>query len=255
MGSSEHSRDNPTPGYSGDMAYAHQTGNTDFARHAAPALIEQLRAAGIDGGLVVDLGCGSGVVARELVRAGYDVVGVDLSADMIRLAGETVPEATFVHGSFVDVELPACAAVTAVGQSLGYAFDTRNSPGELRKLFSRVQLALRPGGVFLFDLNAPHGQPEDDRHVPRWHCRDTPEWTLVAAAAVYDDTTLTRDFTLFRRVGDSYRRTDERHVVLLHDPDTVLADLESAGFAATRLDGYGDLCFPPDLVGYRAIRR
>jgi SAM-dependent methyltransferase len=241
-------------GYGPDMSYAHHTGHSDFARIAAPAVLEHLGAAGIDGGLVVDLGCGTGILAGELLRSGYDVTGVDLSADMIRLARETAPCASFITGSYLDVELPTCAVVTSIGQSLGYAFDPRNGAGELSRLFRRVHDALRPGGLFVFDLNAPSAASAD-AHMPRCARRDTPDWTLIAEAVVDGPrAVLTRDITLFRRVGDLYRRTDERHVVLLHEPATVLAELTAAGFAARRLDGYGSSVFPPDLAGYLATK-
>jgi SAM-dependent methyltransferase len=239
-------------GYGPDMAYAHQTGHSDFVRLAAPAVLAELRAAGIGGGLVVDLGCGSGILAQELLTAGYQVLGVDLSVDMIELARRTAPDADFVHASYLDVDLPACAAVTSVGQSLGYAFDPRVSEAALRRFFVRVWQALRPGGLFVFDLNAP--VPADD--VPRpgeLHWRETPDWTLLAETVV-DAHALTRQIVLFRRVGQLYRRTEERHVVLLHEPRTVLAALASAGFAADTFDDYDGARFPAQLVGYRAVK-
>ena len=73
-------------GYREDLAYIHDSGFTDFARDAAPGLLAILRHNGVTGGLVVDLGCGSGRWARELTRAGYAVWGVDQSSAMIRIA-------------------------------------------------------------------------------------------------------------------------------------------------------------------------
>ena len=240
------------PGYGPDMAYAHQTGHSDFVRLAVPTVLAQLRAAGIDAGLVVDLGCGSGVLAQELLSAGYAVLGVDLSADMIELARRTAPGADFVHASYLDVDLPACAAVTSVGQSLGYAFDPRVGEAELQRFFVRVWRALRPGGLFVFDLNAP--VPADDaREYGGLHWRETPDWTLLAETVV-DERALTRRIVLFRRVGRLYRRTEERHVVLLYEPWTVLAALAAAGFVAGTFHDYGGARFPAQLVGYRAVK-
>src|SRR5207247_5317319 len=81
--------------YSPDLAYIHDAGFTGFAHRAAPELIKILRGHGIRRGLVVDAGCGSGPLAGHLVEAGYDVLGIDVSPAMIRLARERVP-----HGSF-----------------------------------------------------------------------------------------------------------------------------------------------------------
>src|SRR4051794_28868928 len=109
--------------YAGDMAEVHAEAYSDVARLAAPAVAEILAGEGVPSGLIVELGCGSGVPARPLVDRGYSVHGIDLSADMVRLAGERVPEAEIVRGSFLDAPLPACDAVLAIGQTLGYVVD------------------------------------------------------------------------------------------------------------------------------------
>ena len=92
--------------YGPDLAHVHDVGWGDFARRATPGLLEMLRRGGIGGGLVVDLGCGSGIWARALVDEGFDVLGVDISTDMLEIARERVPEAAFAHASLVDAEYP-----------------------------------------------------------------------------------------------------------------------------------------------------
>ena len=54
--------------YDRDLAYIHDTGFTSFARNAAPGLLRLLRRNRVRDGLVVDVGCGSGVWAGELCR-------------------------------------------------------------------------------------------------------------------------------------------------------------------------------------------
>src|SRR5207253_656111 len=99
--------------YGRDLAHVHDTGFGDFARRAAPHLLRRLASAGVRAGLVADLGCGSGIWARALADAGYEVLGVDLSADMLAIARSRVPEARFVHASFLDASLPQCSGITA----------------------------------------------------------------------------------------------------------------------------------------------
>jgi 2-polyprenyl-3-methyl-5-hydroxy-6-metoxy-1,4-benzoquinol methylase len=81
------------PAYNEDLAYIHDVGYGGFAEGAAPGVLRILREAGIGDGLVVDLGCGSGIWARHLTDAGYEVVGVDISPAMIRLARKRAPTA------------------------------------------------------------------------------------------------------------------------------------------------------------------
>src|SRR5689334_14245027 len=65
--------------YGDDLASLHNLHYSIFVTEAAPGAIRMLRAAGIKGGLVCDLGCGGGQLSAALLKAGYEVVGVDLS--------------------------------------------------------------------------------------------------------------------------------------------------------------------------------
>lgn len=234
-------------GYGDDLAYIHDVGFGDFARGAAPGVLALLGQAGITEGLVVDLGCGSGIWAQRLGDEGYDVLGVDVSAGMLDLAHQRAPRAAFLHASFLDVDLPACVAVTALSECFNYAFDPRVSRAELARYFQRVASALRPGGALIFDVIEP-GLPLGRS----WRTGD--DWaTLVELTS--EPPLLQRSITAFRRVGDLYRRSDEVHPVLPLAGSDLLADLSQAGFAAERLDGYGDLAMPAGRTAILAIRR
>src|SRR5215213_7058433 len=124
--------------YGEDVAYIHDVGHADFALESAPGIMEVLDSSRIEGGLVVDLGCGSGLLARELIDAGYKVLGIDISEAMIELSRKRVPEAEFRVGSLFEVEIPACAAVTAISEVLNYLFDAENEKRGLGRLFRRV---------------------------------------------------------------------------------------------------------------------
>src|SRR6516164_2993513 len=106
--------------YDEDLAYIHDVGFSDFITAATPGILRLLRRAGIASGLVVDLGCGSGVLVQALLRSGYQVLGVDASAAIVRLARRRAPAAKFVTGQAQQIELPSCAAVTSIGETLNY---------------------------------------------------------------------------------------------------------------------------------------
>jgi SAM-dependent methyltransferase len=95
----------------------------------------------------------------ELNRAGYKVLGVDQSPAMIKLARSIAPESKFQVGSLLSAKLPACDGVTSIGECLNYCFDESNSRTRLRGFFRRVHRALRPGGVFVFDIAEPSRLP------------------------------------------------------------------------------------------------
>ena len=143
--------------YDRDLAYIHDAGFGDFARRAAPGVLESLARAGIEDGVVVDVGCGSGIWLERLVAAGYETVGIDISRAFIRKARKLVPAAELHVGSAYEFEFPVCAAVTAMSEVLGYVPPGARTAPSLRRLFGRVAAALRPGGVFIFDVVVPAG--------------------------------------------------------------------------------------------------
>src|SRR5437868_15077977 len=114
--------------YEEDLAWIHHAGFGAFARRVGPALLRRMRQDGIDGGRVVDLGCGSGIWLAQLLRAGYEAVGVDPSAAMLRLARLTAPAATLVQSAAHELVWPRCDAVTAMGEALSYSAPRVNHP-------------------------------------------------------------------------------------------------------------------------------
>jgi SAM-dependent methyltransferase len=224
-------------GYQEDLAYAHDVGYGGFATGAAPGVLALLRRQGITRGLVVDLGCGSGIWARILTDAGYDVFGVDYSAAMIALARKKAPKATFSVASYLTADLPKCDAVTSIGECLNFLFD-RDGDTPLDPVFRRVHAALRPGGLFVFDVIEPGQLP---RGRPRQGHRTGDDWAvMVDLAEDPKRQQLTRSITMFRRVGRLYRRSEELHRVQLYRGRDLAAVLRSIGFLVRLHRSYGD---------------
>jgi SAM-dependent methyltransferase len=223
--------------YAEDLAHIHDTGYRRFAERSTPWLLARLA----KHRRVVDLGCGSGIFARRLVRAGHEVVGIDQSAAMLALARRAAPGAIFVRGSFVDAHLGRPDAITALGEVLNFRFDAR---APLERVIGRVRAALRPGGLFIFDVESPgRGDGRDFRLGPDWA-------TLVERRV--RARRMTRRIVTFRKLGAAWRRAEEVHELVLHDPDDVLRVLRRSGFRARVLRGYGALRFPPTVRGFIA---
>ena len=234
------------PAYGTDLAYIHHTGFGDFARSAAPEILDTLNRAGISSGLIVDLGCGSGIWARQLLRSGYEVLGVDISPGMIALAKKNAPGARFRVASLLEVEIPPCAAVTAIGECLNYAFDSRARLPALSRLFKRIFSALLPGGIFIFDVAAP------GRVGPCWSRREFVEgkdWVVFSHSKENDKhKTLTRRITTFRKIGKYYRHSVEVHKLKLYEPAELVAALRRKGFTVRMKDDYGAFRLHPRLT-------
>lgn len=234
--------------YENDLAYIHDVGFGGFAKNSAPGLLEMLRQNGITDGLVVDLGCGSGLWARELSQAGYDVLGIDFSPAMIEMARNRVPDAEFRQTSLLKADLPRCVAVTSLGECVNYLFDQSNSMQELRRLFRRVYDALKPGGVFIFDVAEPgRGKGPRQKHT------EGPDWAVLIEVDEDSRTNkLTRGITLFRKIGELYRRDQEVHRLRLYKRSEVAKELRRIGFRVRTLRTYGNQPMIKGCVGFIA---
>ncbi len=236
--------------YKSDLAHIHDNGFGHFARSAAPCLLEFLRQEGKARGLVVDLGCGSGIFAQELFAAGYDVLGIDISEAMIALARTRVPQGEFRTGSYLTAKLPPCVAVTAVGECFNYLFDQSNTEEEILRLFRRIYNALQPGGLLMFDVATPGRVPGSGSHR---HYHEEEEWVvLMTAKEDKHRQLLTRRITTFRKVGELYRRDCELHQLRLFVQSEVAEQLQNVGFCVRLLASYGQLHFAPGHIAFLA---
>jgi SAM-dependent methyltransferase len=236
--------------YREGLAHIHDDRFGEIARSAAPVLLDALKRAGLVEGLVIDLGCGSGLFAEPLAAEGYDVLGYDVSRPMLSLARRRVPKATFRLGSLHEAPLPRAIAVTGIGETFNYFVRRPLSEAALARLFERIRRALLPGGILLFDMAAPGrvrgGGPVKSHFVEE-------DWAiLVTTEEDPGRRILTRHIVSFRRRGSSYRRSEETHYQRLFEKRRVLALLRAAGFRARALGGYGEIRFPRRLVGYIA---
>lgn len=221
------------PFYASELAALHDAHFGDLARAAADRLVGELQRRRIGQGLVVDLGCGSGITSQRIQERGYDVLGVDISPDMIALARSHAPLATIRVGSLWEVKLPPCVAVAAIGEALNYSFD----PAAGRSLTAwcrRAVAALAPGGVILGDVATPGRVPSGEQRVH--HLAE--DWAVLMTAEERGRR-LTRQITTFRRHGAVWRRADETHQLRLLSTAEIAAALRQVGFRVRTLSGYG----------------
>ena len=234
-----------TVAYDSDLAFIHDTGFGDFARASAPGILHLLVKSGSTDGPIVDLGCGSGIWARELANSGYKVIGVDISPAMIDIARRRVPEAEFHVKSFLQFRLPACQAVTAINEVFNYLFDEGNSLRSLRRLFTEVFDVLTRKGIFVFDVAEPRrwkGPKQGFREGEGWTC-------FVHYEHNWDKQQLTRRIVTFRKTGSAYRRQEETHRQRLYRGTTLAGILRDVGFRVRLVRSYGAYRLPDYAVG------
>ena len=120
-------------------------------------LKQQLKEYGILDGLVLDLGCGTGTMTELLAEAGYDMIGVDNSEEMLEIAREkqikSGHEILYLLQDMREFELyGTVGAVFSICDSLNYITE----PEELKQVFRWVNNYLDPGGIFIFDFNTEY---------------------------------------------------------------------------------------------------
>ncbi len=107
--------------------------------------------------LLLELGCGTGSMTRELCRRGFDMTALDISEDMLsvaeeRLRDEGIENVLWLHESMADFEL--YGTVDGVVCCLD-GINHLTGRDELADCFHLVAQYLNPGGLFLFDVNTP----------------------------------------------------------------------------------------------------
>jgi SAM-dependent methyltransferase len=217
--------------YESDLARIHIEGYGFHWKGAAPAVLSWLRQAGIRDGTIVDLGCGGGQWLARLADEGYKTVGVDISPAMLQHARSRVPAAKLICGSFADTELPPCDAVTSLGEPLNYLPGAR----DVKRTLNHVYRALRPGGLFIFDVR----ERAANKIEPRVSACEGEDWACIAHIEESSTTgRLVRRITTFRRDGSVYRRGQETHILQLYPRRNVLSWLRQIGFRARSHRGY-----------------
>ena len=235
----------------------HHTGYSQHVERARAGIVRLLRGGGVAAGArVLDVGCGSGLLARELLAAGFAVHGVDASPAMISLAREHAPGAVF-DVMRLPTRLPAGApsglpeadAVVSTGHVLNY-LDTRD---DLAQALGELARATRPGGVLAIDLMT--GQYRARRKRDEVHARVEDDWAIVTRFSCPEPHRFDRRITVFRRVGDRWRRSDEHHRNVTFDVDDALRILRENGVEAHRRAAFGDEKLPEGLRVLTGVRQ
>jgi SAM-dependent methyltransferase len=235
--------------YREDLAYVHDVGFRSYVLQAMPGILEILKQRGIEAGLVVDLGCGSGLSTEQLVGAGYRVLGVDISNAMIEIARNRVPQAEFQVESLFQVNIPKCSVIVSIGECFNYLFDPSNDQ-KLFQVFQNIYRALKPGGVFIFDIAEP-GQVMSE--IPIKTFTEGEDWiVLVEKQEDQKQHLLTRRIITFRQAGECYRRDDEVHLQRLYSGEEIATLLHQVGFEVQTERCYGQFVLPDAHVAFVA---
>jgi len=237
--------------------------NDDFRPHEIPYFRRHVER---DGQPALDVACGTGRLLLPYLRAGLDVDGCDISADMVqhcraKASAEGLSPVLFVQGMH-EIDPPRTYRTVFVCGAFGLG-STRAQDVEA---LSRLHDALQPGGTLLLDIEVPYADTkqwrywtsEGRRALPeelpppreRRLASDGGEYTL--RARVLDLDPLEQRVTLGMhaerwRDGELEADEDRTLTINLYFRNELLLLLERAGFADVRIEGdHNDLPPTPD---------
>lgn len=193
-------------------------------------LISLLKEYGVGDGLVLDLGCGTGSVTERLAAAGYDMIGVDLSEEMLQIAMEKRMESghdiLYLLQDMREFELYGTVrAVVSICDSMNYILEEE----DLKQVFSLVNNYLDPGGIFIFDLNTEY---KYEKILGDSTIAEDREESSFIWENTYDKEERMNEYalTLFiREEDDLYRKYQEMHYQKAYRLAEVREALEAAG--------------------------
>ena len=199
-------------------------------REWADYIIETLAQDGIRDGLVLELGCGTGTVTEMLADAGYDMIGIDNSEEMLAEAMEKRAESghdiLYLLQDMQDFELYGTVrAVISVCDSMNYLTDEE----DLEYLFALVNNYLDPGGIFVFDMNTPYKYREVIGNTTIAENRE--EGSFIWENEFDEETGINvYDLTLFLPREDGlYEKDEEVHYQKAYEPEKIQELMKKAG--------------------------
>ena len=217
-------------------AYDRLTRDVDYAR-ILDFLEALLQAQGRHPQTVLDLACGTGSLSVLLAKRGYRVIGVDMSEDMLTVAADkawalegNVPFFVCQRMERLRLPEPVDCAVCCL-DSLNYVTD----PAACKRAIRRVYEALRPGGIFLFDVNTPEKLRAMDDQI----FLDEDEGVYCVWRGAYDEENRICSYgiDLFLRQGALWERSFEEHREFAYTRQELEGYLREAGFTEIRVCG------------------
>ena len=136
--------------------YDRLTDNVEYEKRA-DYFCRLLSMCGIEGGILLDLGCGTGSMSVKMAEKGFDVIGVDSSVGMLNAAQQKMFESgvrlLLLNQPMQDIDLYGtvdCAICVLDG------LNHLSSAEDIKRTFEKVSLFMNKGGAFAFDVNTIH---------------------------------------------------------------------------------------------------
>ena len=182
---------------------------------------------------VLDLGCGTGKMARKLAREGYQVTAVDNSMDMLEIAAsEEDDHILYVLQDMVSLELPQQVdAAVSICDCMNYILEEE----DLKEAFRRVREFLKEDGVFVFDMNSHYKYKEI---LARNTFAEDREDASFIWDNFYDEEERINEYQLslfIQNEQGTYNKYEELHLQKAYEQEEVVSFPYEAGFSSVRV--------------------
>ncbi len=200
---------------------------------------------GIRPELVLDIGCGTGNCTLPLAERGYNMIGLDLSEEMLGIATKKAKEKNldilFLHQDMTAFELYGTVdAMICAMDGVNYLTED----GQVEKMLQLLHYYLNPGGLFIFDVNTEYKMQnrlsgnsfvyENDDVYCVWSSEYEPAEKLC-----YFDLNL-----FFRKTDGSYQRQDEYQTERAYTEAELRKSIENTGLKCVAVYGGMDFSAP-----------
>lgn len=233
-------------------SYDQLTANVDYearGRYFHSILLQY----GKEGGILLDLACGTGTLSEYFAGLGYDVIGVDSSEEMLSLAMEKKMESqsSCIYLCQKMQELDLFGTVDIVVCALD-SLNHITQPEELAQALDRVSLFLNENALMVFDVNTVYKHEQVLGNSTFVY--DCPDVYCVWQNTLRDGHVVEIDLDLFEYDGenDCYYRSEEHFSERAYSHEELCRMLDQAGLEVAAV--YGDDSFdPPGETTQRAV--
>lgn len=213
------------------------TSNIDYQKHADyyDNMISQYMP---DKGILLDLACGTGSLSEAMAKRGYDVIGVDLSEEMLSIALNKKFDSglpiQYLCQDMCKLDMYGTIDVTICAlDSLNHLPDINS----VKRAIERVSLFSNPNGIFVFDINTLYKHKKILGN--NTFIYDTDDVYCVWQNTYNDkDKSVLIELNFFEKDSDTYRRFDESITEKAYDIEQLMDICENAGLEVLSIYDY-----------------
>lgn len=188
---------------------------------------------------ILELGCGTGNITLELLKMGYEVVGIDISEEMLEIAREKTADfgekAILITQDITDMDFDVYEidCVMACNDTFNYIVEKE----ELASLLSYLYPRMKKGGQLVFDISSRYKL----EHILGNNVfgESFEDWAYLWEN-FYDEQErlITMEINLFTQEEGAYRRDIETHYQRAYTKEEIIDLLKKTGFREIKT--YGD---------------